>query len=99
MPYLTPAEEAIKHIALLGRFNRPQLEISKETLLYMFSSDEFLNKCRPEVKGAASFFYSEMGILNQRARQRRFDAEGLSQGMPFLWQALDRSRIPYFLSV
>lgn len=99
MPYLAPAEEAINHIALLARFNRPQLEISKETLLYMFSSNEFLSRCRPEVKEAASSFYNEMEIFSQKVRQRGFDAEGLSQGMPFLWQALDPSRIPYFLSV
>lgn len=99
MPYLTPAVEAIKHIALLARFNRPQLEVSNETLLYMFSSDEFLNKCHPEVKEAASLFYNEMKVFSQNVRQRSFDAEGLSQGMPFLWQALDPSRIPYFLSV
>lgn len=99
IPYLTPAAEAIKHIALLARFNRPQLEVRKKTLLYMFSSDEFLSKCHSEVKEAASSYYNEMEIFSQKVRQRSFDAEGLSQGMPFLWQTLDPSRIPYFLSV
>ena len=99
MPYLTPAEEAIQHISLLARFTRPQLEVTNETLLYMFSSDRFLSKCHLEVREAACSFYKEMEVFSQKIRQRGFDAEGLSQGMPFLWQALDPSRIPYFLSV
>ena len=99
MPYMTPAEEAIKHIALLARFSRPQLEVRNETLLYMFSEDGFLSKCHPKVREAAYSFYKEMEVFSLKVRQRGFDAEGLSQGMPFLWQALDPSRIPYFLSV
>lgn len=99
MPYMTPAEEAIKHIVLLARFNRPQLEASNETLLYMFSSDRLLRKCHAEVREAAYLFHKEMEGFSQKVRRRGFDAEGLSQGMPFLWQALDPSRIPYFLSV
>lgn len=99
IPYLTPAGEAVKHIALLARFSRPNLEVNNDTLLYMFSSDEFLRKCRSEVGAAASSFYGEMEIFSRKVRQRSFDAKGLSQGMPFLWQALDPSRIPYFLNV
>ena len=99
MPYLTPPHEALKHIALLARFNRPQLELSKETLLYMFSSDEFLNGFSMKIRDAASTFFKEMRRFSDQVRQRQFDKEGLCQGMPFVWQGLDPSRIPFFLSV
>ena len=99
MPYLTPADEAVKHIALLARFNRPQLEERKETLLFMFSSNEFISRCCVKLQEAASVFYEEMSALSNEIRRRHFDTEGLCQGMPFVWQALDPSRIPYFLSV
>lgn len=99
MAYLTPADEAVKHVALLARFNRPQLVATNETMLYMFSSDEFLSRCHAKVKEAASTFYNEMKTFSNEISQRRFDDQGLSQGMPFVWQALDPSRIPYFLSV
>ena len=99
-PYLTPAAEAVKHVALLARFNRPQLEERKQTLLYMFSSDRFLSRCcADELRRAASVFFEEMRAFSREVQTRSFDARGLSQGMPFVWQALDPSRIPYFLSV
>ena len=97
--YLPPIDEAVKHIALLARFNRPQVEVRNETLLYMFSSDSFLSKCGGKTKMAASLFEKEMRAFSDMVRQRGFDSEGLSQGMPFVWQALDPKRIPYFLSV
>lgn len=99
MPYLTPADEAVKHIALLARFNRPQLGARNDTLIHMFSSGQFLEKCTAEVDEAAADFQREMKAFSDRVRNRRFNAEGLSQGMPFIWQALDPSRLPYFLSV
>lgn len=99
-PYLTPADEAVKHIALLARFNRPQLEERNQTLRFMFSADQFLSRCcAEELRKAASVFEKEMIAFSTQIRQRHFDADGLSQGMPFVWQALDPSRIPYFLSV
>lgn len=98
-PYLTPPGEALKHIALLARFNRPQLEASKETLLYMFSSDKFLNRFPMEIRDAASTFFKEMKAFSDQVRRRQFNEGGLCQGMPFVWQGLDPSRIPYFLSV
>lgn len=99
MPYMTPAEEAVKHVALLARFNRPQLEARNQTLLYMFSSGEFLSKYNGEIEAAASLFHSKMKAFSDEVRHREFDTEGLSQSMPFIWQALDPSRLPYFLSV
>lgn len=99
MSYLPPVDEAVKHIALLARFNRPQVESRNETLLYMFSSDRLLGKFGAKIEMAASLFENEMRAFSDIVRQRRFNSEGLSQGMPFVWQALDPQRIPYFLSV
>ncbi|MCJ1350412.1 MAG: hypothetical protein MMC33_000393 [Icmadophila ericetorum] len=90
MRYLPPAEEAINQIALLARFNRPKLEDTRET--------EFLGKCRATVSLAASVFYKKMRDFSLEIRRRTFDANGMFQGMPFVWQALDPSRMPYFLS-
>ena len=99
MPYMTPAEQAVKHVALLARFNRPRLESTNETMLYMFSSTDFLERCHPSIGLAASTFYRRMQTFSENVRARSFDLNGLSQGMPFVWQALDPARIPYFLSV
>ena len=99
MPYLPPMDESIGQIALLARFNRPFLQEQNRTLPFMFSSEEFMNRGSPEVKEAVIRFEDRMQAISRDINQRTFDADGLSQGMPFIWQALDPNRNPYFLSV
>lgn len=79
MSYLPPIDEAVKHIALLARFNRHQVEHRNETLLYMFSSDSFLSKCGGKIGMATFLFEKEMRAFSDMVRQRGFDSEGLSQ--------------------
>jgi hypothetical protein len=99
MPFLPPAKEALEHIALLARFNRPQLVAEKSTLSYMFSSAELLDRGCEAVRQAAGRFHRAMEGFSKEIQARRFGADGLSQGMPFLWRVLDPAQIPFFLSV
>jgi hypothetical protein len=98
--WLPPARDAIDHVSLLAFFNRPVLESENRTLACMFSESEF----RGEGGGgglvkAAKAFETDMLRISRRIRERAFDEDGLSQGMPFVWRALDPAKIPYFLSV
>ena len=99
MPYLTPATDAVRHVALFARFNRPELEAKNQTLAHMFLSQTLLNRWPAEIRQAASKFYGELEAFSGRVSSRSFDADGLSQGMPFIWQGLDPRRVPFFLSV
>ena len=99
MPWLPPAGKAIEHIALLARFNRPQLARQHGTLRDMFASQDLLARARPEVLTAVRRFMAEMTDLSEEIRARHFDEQGLSQGMPFVWQSLNPAQIPFFLSV
>lgn len=50
-------------------------------------------------RAAASTFMSEMESFSAEVEARTFDAQGLSQGMPFVWQALDPNVAPYSVTI
>ena len=99
MPFLPNMTDALNHIALLIRFNRPKLEDSDGNLVHMFSSSKFLAGGCSEVAHAARLFQAEMLEISSRIQSKTFDQNGLAQGMPFIWRSLDPSKNPFFLSV
>ena len=52
-----------------------------------------------KVQDAAKRFRDEMQSIGEWVEGKKFDENGLSQGMPFLWKVLDPRVIPFFLSV
>ncbi|MCJ1431238.1 hypothetical protein MMC27_000589 [Xylographa pallens] len=99
MPFLPNMTDALSQIALLIRFNRPQLEDSGGNLVHMFSSSKFLAGGCSAVAHAARLFQAEMLEISRQIQSKAFDHNGLAQGMPFIWRSLDPSKIPFFLSV
>lgn len=65
----------------------------------MFESPQFLGDIRGVLVKAAQKFKNQMMALSAVIEARTFDEEGLSDGMPFVWQALDPKRIPFFLNI
>lgn len=65
----------------------------------MFDSPLFLGDMQGSLVKAAQSFKSEMMALSGIIGGRRFDGEGLSCGLPFVWQILDPMRIPFFLNI
>ena len=99
MPYLHNETEALKQASLLVRFNRPLLEQRQGNLVNMFSGIEFMSRTSLAVQNAAGVFMRRMLEISDEIRGRTFDADGLSQGMPFIWRSLDPRKIPYYLAV
>lgn len=99
IPFVPPPNKAVEHIALFARFNRPNLHVMNQTLAYMFLSDKFLTRSSQVVRDAATEFHAEMMAFSRQIRSRHFDAQGLSQGMPLVWQTLDPANIPFFLNI
>ena len=99
MPFLPNMTDALNQIALLIRFNRPQLEASDGNLVHMFSSSKFLAGGCSAVAHAARLFQAEMLEVSRQIQSKAFDHNGLAQGMPFIWRSLDPSKIAFFLSV
>lgn len=97
LAFLPNLTQSLAQAALVTEFNRPLLKIENKTLPYMFESPQFLDNIKGNLGEAAQDFKEEMMALSAIIEARKFDQEGLSQGMPFVWQALDPQKIPFFL--
>lgn len=64
----------------------------------MFDGDFFLSKTNSQTRAANEEFKSTMEDFSSKVRSRSFDENGLSQGMPFIWQALDPKVMPYSIT-
>jgi arachidonate 15-lipoxygenase (second type)/8-lipoxygenase (S-type) len=69
-------------------FARPLLAGTNRSLLHMFDDDHFLARTNKETIVAAATFKDSMQKFSAAVGTRTFDANGLCQGMPFVWQAL-----------
>jgi arachidonate 15-lipoxygenase (second type) / 8-lipoxygenase (S-type) len=94
MTFLPNASTTIEEIRLFASFGRPSFVAKNLTLLYSFSDDKLLSRANDRVREAEKVFLSEMLSLSERIQSRHFDADGLSEGMPFLWTGLDPAKIP-----
>lgn len=65
----------------------------------MFNDDTFLGGTNTVTKNAAADFTSTMNSFSAKVKARKFDAHGLSQGMPFVWQALDPAVAPFSVTI
>ena len=99
MPYLPDEQASVKQIALLARFNRPQLVDTRETLVHMFDHEALLLREPERLTAANERFMGEMQEVSEVINEKMFDEAGLCQGMPFVWKAMDPAQIPFFLSV
>jgi arachidonate 15-lipoxygenase (second type)/8-lipoxygenase (S-type) len=78
---------------------RPLIANSNRSLLYMFDDPEFLRGTNNATRSAAEKFKEEMDAFSKEIQGRRFDKNGLSQGAPFIWRALDPKEAPFSLSI
>jgi len=99
MPFLPPANQSLGQVFVFAVFNRPQFPGTNFTLSHMFSGEDLLSRANAATVAAADAFHSAMLAVSSQFQARAFDADGLSQGMPFVWRALDPEVIPWFFSV
>ncbi|KIW10388.1 hypothetical protein PV08_11350 [Exophiala spinifera] len=96
--YLPPLVKVEAQFGFAALFARPFFVGSNRTLMNMFNDPPMLARMNPTTQQAASTFFNSMQAFSGQVSSRRFDAEGLSQGMPFLWQALDPNVAPYSIT-
>ncbi|KAK7214688.1 hypothetical protein V2G26_002691 [Clonostachys chloroleuca] len=99
VPFLPGVEASVGQLLLEVSFNRPTWVNSDENIIHMFADSDVLSKMDTKVQGAATKFASEMTAFSGKVSSRTFDKDGLSQGMPFVWQALDPNQAGYWLAV
>lgn len=97
--YLPAYEQAFQQLYAAAYFARPLLVDTNRTLVDMFNDDAMLAQMNADVTKAAATFKSTMEAFSDEVSARAFDADGLSQGMPFLWQALDPRIAPFSLTI
>ena len=64
----------------------------------MFDDSTFLSKTNAQTRSANDKFKSTMESFSSEVSSRVFDGNGLSQGMPFIWQALDPNVMPFSIT-
>lgn len=96
--YLPKLVKVEAGLAVAGLFARPFLVDTNRTLLHMFDDPDLLSRTNPTTQQAAATFQSSMQAFSNQVAARTFDQNGLSQGMPFVWQALDPNVAPYSIT-
>ena len=102
---LDPAQRDAMHKELFAIWNALDPDAfhcfagTDRTLLHMFDDANMLDRMNDDVGVAATTFYNNMQAFSAQVSSRTFGADGLSQGMPFVWQALDPNVAPYSLTV
>ncbi|KIW46985.1 uncharacterized protein PV06_02602 [Exophiala oligosperma] len=96
--YLPPLVKVEAQFGFAALFARPFFVGSNRTLMNMFNDQPMLNRMNPATQQAASTFFNTMQQFSGQVSSRNFDSNGLSQGMPFLWQALDPNVAPYSIT-
>lgn len=97
--YLPPLDKALGFIRVAAAFARPLLVASNRTLINMFDDAVMLSRTNDATRAANDRFMSAMQERSAVVSSRQFDGNGLSQGMPFLWKALDPGVIPWSLTI
>ena len=85
-------------LSVAAIFVRPFFVGTERTLMHMFDDSAMLGRMNAATQAAATTFLSSMQEFSNKVAARTFDQNGLSQGMPFVWQALDPNVAPYSIT-
>lgn len=96
LPNLT---QSLSQIVVETQFSVVDLIYTNGTLFNLFADSDFLRASVPNVTTAANEYTADMAKIGVQFDQKRFDDQGLSQGMPFIYRNVNPLRIPFFLAV
>lgn len=96
--WLPPLSKVMEQLVIGALFARPELVGTNRTILHMFNDQDMLSRMNPATRAANDVFMSAMRNVSSQVAGRRFGADGLSQGMPTVWRALDPNVAPFSVS-
>jgi hypothetical protein len=99
VPYLPPLDKCIGFLSVSANFARPSIADTSRTIVHMFDDPVMLVRMTPATRDANEEFVRAMSARSAVVRARSFDGDGLSQGMPFVWKALDPGTAPWSLTI
>ncbi|KAJ6264623.1 hypothetical protein Dda_0772 [Drechslerella dactyloides] len=97
--FLPPPAQCVKMLQSQANFARPLLAGTSRSLVHMFDDADLLSRLNEPTRRANQWFVAAMRARSAVVKARTFDARGLSQGMPFVWQALDPDVAPWSLTI
>lgn len=97
--WLPPFGQVLVQLSFAGLFARPLLENTNRSLTHMFDDPGMLGRMNAATEGAAAVFKASMEAFSDVVAARGFDSQGLCQGMPFVWQALDPRVAPFSVTI
>jgi hypothetical protein len=97
--FLPNVTQVLALINFEAKFARPRLAHTNRTLVHMFDSEDLLERSNPIAREANEVFKATMLARSELVSQRGFGPDGLSQGMPFVWKALDPDVIPWNMAI
>ncbi|KAI3343002.1 lipoxygenase [Ustulina deusta] len=96
MSFMPTPEGAVWQVSTYVVGHRPMWRDTNETLSHLFDDETLLTRTNPKTRAAAAKFKDTMMNFSVEVRARTFDENGLSRGMPFIWDALDPNYAPYW---
>lgn len=99
VPWLPPLNASLGWVGVTSDFARPLLAYSNRTIVHMFDDAVMLGRMNEDTRRANDKFMEEMRARSQVVKNRGFDENGLSQGMPFIWKPLDPDVAPWSVSI
>jgi hypothetical protein len=90
MQYMPQLYAAIKQVAILVAVNRA---------FWIVDDDAMLSRMNRETNVAASRYKAAQNAFSAEVRARKFGPDGLSRGMPFVWNVLGPNWAPYWSAV
>ncbi|KAI5247638.1 Lipoxygenase [Aureobasidium subglaciale] len=97
--FLPPYNKAQDQLNVNALFSRNYFADTNRTLSHMFDDPTTFSRMNVNTRNAAATFKSTMDAFSSKVRARTFDSKGLSQGMPFVWKALDPNLAPFGVTV
>lgn len=96
--YLPEFDGILLSVTLATLFARPLIIGSNRTIIHMFDDDQTMKLMNSKTRDANTAFIASMKGFSAQVNARSFGSDGLSQGMPFVWKALDPNVAPYSVS-
>ena len=96
--FLPPLDKVESQFSVAAIFVRPFFVGTNRTLMHMFDDPVTFSRMNGATQAAATTFYNTMQAFSEQVAARTFDENGLSQGMPFVWQALDPNVAPFSIT-
>ncbi|KAI0193378.1 lipoxygenase [Xylaria flabelliformis] len=96
MSFMPTPEGAVWQVSTYVVGHRPMWRDTNETLSHLFDDDTLLARTNYATRTAAAKFKATMMDFSSEVRARTFDENGLSLGMPFIFDALDPNYAPYW---